>query len=190
MHPEIDLVTTPSGVWSQWSIPITVHPTSTPGSSFFGNSKQAAGFTIDTDKLFATLFNKALEGDADCGGLLSYGYYSGENITHLAEGRPLFVRTPESNFNPSQLQVQYLFTAFGAMKIGMNILKQEHVAIDKIVGHGGIFKTPEVGQKVLAAVMDAPVTAWKQPEKAAHGASHCWPPTPIARRHQRLWMHF
>ena len=158
VHPEIDLVTTPAG-----SLVAMVHTNNCSSDinawvKLFREFSEAAGFTIDTDKLFATLFNKALEGDADCGGLLSYGYYSGENITHLAEGRPLFVRTPESNFNLANFMRVHLFTAFGAMKIGMNILKQEHVAIDKIVGHGGIFKTPEVGQKVLAAVMDAPVT--------------------------------
>lgn len=82
-----------------------------------------------------------------------------------------------------QLVRVHLFTAFGAMKIGMNILKQEHVAIDKIVGHGGIFKTPEVGQKVLAAVMDAPVTVMETAGEAVHGTSHCWrTPTPIARK--------
>ena len=158
VHPEIDLVTTPSG-----SSVAMVHTNNCSSDinawvKLFREFSDAAGIEIGTDKLFATLFDKALEGDDDCGGLLSYGYFSGENITHLAEGRPLFVRSPESNFNLANFMRVHLFTAFGAMKIGMDILKQENVAIDKIVGHGGIFKTPRVGQQVLAAVMDAPVT--------------------------------
>ena len=113
---------------------------------------------ISRDKLFTVLFNKALEGDTDCGGLLSYGYFSGENITGVNEGRPLFVRTPGSRFDLANFMRIHLASAFGAMRIGMDILKSENVQIDRLVGHGGIFKTPEVGQRILASAMEAPVT--------------------------------
>ena len=100
-----------------------------------------------------------MEGDDDCGGLLSYGYLSGENITGVAEGRPLFVRSPKSNFNLSNFMRVHLFTSLSALKIGMDIMmKEEHVEIDTILGHGGLFKTKGVGQKILAAAINAPVS--------------------------------
>ena len=109
--------------------------------------------------LFGTLYNKALEGDKDCGGLLSYGYLSGENITGVTEGRPLFVRSPESRFNLANFMRTHLYTSLGALKVGMDILlKEEHVQIDKILGHGGLFKTKGVGQGILAAAIDTPVS--------------------------------
>ena len=104
-------------------------------------------------------FRKAMEGDPDCGGLLSYGYFSGENITHMEEGRPLFVRTPKSNFNLANFMRVHLFTALGALKVGMDILfKEENVQADKILGHGGLFKTKGVGQKIMAAALNTPVS--------------------------------
>lgn len=105
------------------------------------------------------LLNKALEADPDGGGLLSYGYLSGENITGIEKGRPLFVRSPESRFNLPNFMRTHLFTAFAALKIGMDILtKKENVAIDSILAHGGLFKTPIVGQKIVAAAMNVPVS--------------------------------
>ena len=114
---------------------------------------------IDKNQLFSTLYNKALEGDKDCGGLLAYGYLSGEHITHFEEGRPLFVRTPGSHFSLANFMRVNLYTALGALKTGLDILSsKEGVEVDKILGHGGLFKTPGVGQKILAAAMNAPVS--------------------------------
>ena len=111
------------------------------------------------NKLFGTLYNKALEGDSDCGGLLAYNYFSGEHITGFEEGRPLFVRSPESKFNLANFMRVHLFTALGALKIGLDILlKEEGVKLDQILGHGGLFKTKDVGQKIMAAAIDAPVS--------------------------------
>jgi len=119
----------------------------------------ALGYEADDGKLFSVLLNKALEADPDGGGLLSYGYLSGENITGLEEGRPLFVRSPKSRFNLANFMRTHLFTAFGALKIGMDILtEQERVAIDSILAHGGLFKTPVVGQRLLAAALNVPVS--------------------------------
>ncbi|HCC3219330.1 TPA: hypothetical protein M4455_003057, partial [Legionella pneumophila] len=125
----------------------------------FRESLEAMGQKVDMNKLFEALLSTALEADPDGGGLLSYGYYSGENITGLESGRPLFVRSPESTFNLANFMRTHLFSAFGALKIGMDILtKQEDVAIDSILGHGGLFKTPVVGQKIVAAAMNTPVS--------------------------------
>lgn len=158
VHPEIDLVTTPVG-----DLVAMVHTNNCSSEinawiSLFKEFSESLGLEISTEKLYTTLFEKALEGAPDCGGMLSYGYYSGENITGMNEGRPLFVRTPESIFDLANFMRLHLSSAFGAMRIGMEILKQENIQIDKLVGHGGIFKTPEVGQKILAAAMEAPVT--------------------------------
>jgi sugar (pentulose or hexulose) kinase len=117
------------------------------------------GVEIDQSKLFEMLYQKALEGEADCGDLLSYNYFSGEHITHFEEGRPLFVRTPESHFTLANFMRVHLFSALGALKIGLDILfEQEHVKVDQVLGHGGFFKTKGVGQKVMAAAMNVPVS--------------------------------
>ena len=125
----------------------------------FREFAESFGMEVDMNQLFGTLYNKALEGDKDCGGLLSYGYLSGENITGVTEGRPLFVRSPESRFNLANFMRTHLYTSLGALKVGMDILlKEEHVQIDKILGHGGLFKTKGVGQGILAAAIDTPVS--------------------------------
>jgi sugar (pentulose or hexulose) kinase len=113
----------------------------------------------DMDRLYGVLYNKALEGDADCGGLLAYNYFSGEHITGFEEGRPLFARSPESKFTLANFMRTHLFTSLGALKLGLDImLKQEGVKVDQMLGHGGLFKTAGVGQKIMAAAIDAPVT--------------------------------
>lgn len=111
---------------------------------------EAMGQKIETNKLFEVMLNKALEADSDGGGLLSYGYFSGENITGLEKGRPLFVRSPESRFNLANFMRTHLFTAFAALKIGMDILtKEEKIEIDSILAHGGLFKTLLSDKKLL-----------------------------------------
>lgn len=158
VHREIDLVTTPVG-----DLVAMVHTNNCSSEingwmKLFREFVDTLGVEISTDKLYETLFNKALEGDADCGGLLAYGYYSGENITRMSEGRPLFARTPESNFNLANFMRTHIASAFGAMRIGMEILKEEGIQVDQLVGHGGIFKTPKVAQGILAAAMETSVT--------------------------------
>ncbi len=159
VYTQIDMVTTPSG-----SLVAMAHANNCTSDlnawvALFREYSEAMGIKVDTNTLFSTLYNKALEGDADCGGLLSYGYYSGENILPIDEGRPLFVRTPESKFNLANFMRTHLYAALGALKIGMDILvKEEKIQIDKILGHGGLFKTPKVGQRIMAAAMQAPVS--------------------------------
>ena len=118
----------------------------------------ALGVELSESKLFEVLYEKGLTGDADCGGLLAYNYFSGEHLTHLEEGRPLFVRMPESRFTLSNFMRAHLFSALGALKIGLDIFEQEKVKIDQVLGHGGFFKTKEVGQRIMAAVMNVPVS--------------------------------
>ena len=159
VYTEIDMVTTPSG--SPVAMAHANNCTSDLNAwvNIFKEYSEAMGMKVDMNTLFGTLYNKALEGDADCGGLLSYGYYSGENIIPIDEGRPVFIRTPNSKFNLANFMRTHLYAALGALKIGMDILvKEEHIQIDKILGHGGLFKTPGVSQRIMAAAMQAPVS--------------------------------
>jgi sugar (pentulose or hexulose) kinase len=159
VYPEIDIVATPTGK------PVAmVHSNNCTSDlnawvDLFDEFTDVLGVEISQSQLFEILFQKALKGDADAGGLLSFNYFSGEHITHLEEGRPLFVRTPESHFTLANFMRMHLFSALGALKIGMDILfEQEKVKIDQILGHGGFFKTKEVGQKMMAAAMNVPVS--------------------------------
>jgi len=159
VYPEIDRVTTPSGS------PVgMVHANNCSSDlnawiGLFREFGEAMGHGADSGKLFGVMLNKALEGDPDGGGLLSYGYLSGENITGIEKGRPLFVRSPESRFTLANFMRTHLFAAFGALRIGMDILTEnERGAIDRIAAHGGLFKTPVVGQKIAAAALNAPIS--------------------------------
>jgi sugar (pentulose or hexulose) kinase len=159
LYPEIDMVTTPTGK------PVAmVHSNNCTSDlnawvDIFQEFTQALGVETSESKLYETLYQKALTGDADGGGLLAFNYVSGEHITHLKEGRPLFVRTPESRFTLSNFMRTHLFSSLGALKIGMDILfEQEQVKLDQLLGHGGFFKTKEVGQKMMAAAMNVPVS--------------------------------
>ncbi len=159
VHREIDMVTTPDGA------PVAmVHCNNCTSDinawvSLLGEFAAAIGAPQDKGRLFTLLFRKALEGDADCGGLLSYNYFSGEGVTDLDEGRPLFARTPDARFTLANFMRAHLLSALSTLKIGLDILTQtEQVAIDKLYGHGGFFKTPEVGQRMLSAAVGAPVS--------------------------------
>lgn len=159
VYPEIDLVTTPTG-----NLVAMVHCNNCTSDlnawvNLFKEFAEAMGMQVDMNQLFGTLYHKAMEGDADCGGLLAYNYFSGEHITGFEEGRPLFVRTPESKFNLANFMRVNLFTSLGALKTGMDILlKEEGVRLDKILGHGGLFKTKGVGQNLLGGAIDTPVS--------------------------------
>ena len=158
VYPEIDMVTTPTGK------PVAmVHSNNCTSDlnawvDLFREFTDTLGVEISQSRLFELLYQKALTGDADGGGLLAYNYFSGEHITHLEEGRPLFVRTPESRFTLANFMRVHLFSALGALRLGLDILfDQEQVQIDQVLGHGGFFKTREVGQKIMAAAMNVPV---------------------------------
>ncbi len=158
-YPQIDMVTTPDG-----SPVAMVHANNCTSDlnawvNLCGEVLDAFGVKVSNEELYGTLYRKSLEADPDCGGLLSYGFLSGENIMDCAEGRPLFMRTPESTFTLANFMRSHLYTSFGALKVGMDLLMQEeNVALDTIYGHGGIFKTKGVAQNYLAAALNAPVS--------------------------------
>jgi sugar (pentulose or hexulose) kinase len=158
LYPEIDMVTTPTGK------PVAmVHSNNCTSDlnawvELFQEFTRALGVEMSESSLFEMLYKKGLTGDADAGGLLVYNYFSGEHLTQLEEGRPLFVRTPESKFTLANFMRAHLFSALGALKIGLAIFEKEKVKIDQILGHGGFFKTKEVGQRIMAAAMNVPVS--------------------------------
>ena len=158
LHHEIDMVTTPSGR------PVAMVHTNTCTTDLnawvglFGEFAEAMGLDIDQSQLFETLYKLALTGDADGGGLLAYNYIAGEPITDFEVGRPLFVRSPESKFTLANFMRTHLYASLGTLKIGMDILfEEEGVEIDQLLGHGGFFKTPEVGQHMMATALGVPV---------------------------------
>lgn len=159
VYDAIDVVTTPSGDGVAM-----VHCNNCTSDlnawvNLFKEFAESFGMKVDMNELFGTLYRKALEGDAECGGLLAYNYFSGEHVTGFEEGRPLFVRTPESKFNLANFMRVHLFTALGALKTGLDVLlKEEGVKLDRILGHGGLFKTKGVGQKIVAGAINAPVS--------------------------------
>ena len=159
VHREIDMVTTPAGR------PVAmVHCNNCTSDinawvRLLGEFAEVIGAPQDKGTLFTLLFRKALEGDADCGGLLSYNYFSGEGVTDLDEGRPVFTRTPDAAFTLANFMRTHLLSALATLKIGLDILTDtEQVRIDKLYGHGGFFKTPGVGQRLLSAAVGAPVS--------------------------------
>ncbi|MDT8305680.1 MAG: FGGY-family carbohydrate kinase [Anaerolineae bacterium] len=159
VYPEIDVVTTPTGK------PVAmVHSNNCTSDlnawvDLFREFGDAFGMEISQSDLFERLYQQALTGDADGGGLLTYNYVSGEHITHFEEGRPLFVRTPNSRFTLANFMRVHLFSALATLKIGLDILfEKEQVKIDRVRGHGGFFKTKEVGQRIIAAAMNVPVS--------------------------------
>lgn len=159
VHEEIDLVTTPTG-----ELVAMVHCNNCTSdinawAHLFKEFGESMGMKVDTNQLYTTLFQKALEGEADCGGVMGYNYFSGEPVTGLEEGRPMVIRTPDCHFTLANFMRMQLFTSLGALKAGLDILlKEEAVKVDKMFGHGGFFKTPVVGQKIMSAAMNAPVS--------------------------------
>lgn len=158
VYEEIDMVTTPTGK------PVAmVHCNNCTNeinawANVFKDFLISIGQTPDMNKIFTAMFTEALNGETNAGGLLLYNYLSGEPITGLTEGRPLLARTPEGKLNFANFMRAQLYSALATLKIGMDILENENVAIDKLLGHGGYFKTPVVGQRLMAAATNAPVS--------------------------------
>ena len=158
VYQEIDLVTTPTGR------PVAmVHCNNCTNDtnawvSVLGETARLFGAAPSTGELYTRLYEKSLEGDPDCGGLLVCNYMAGEGVTHMDAGRPLVIRKPESKFTLANFFRAQLYSTMSTLKIGMDILAKEQVAIDSLTGHGGLFKTPVVGQKYMAAACGAPVT--------------------------------
>ncbi len=155
----IDMVTTPDG-----SLVAMVHCNNCTSDlnawvNLFKEYQQLLGVPVDMNEVFGKLYNNAMTGDPDCGGLLSYNYFSGEPVTGLAEGRPLFVRKATDKFSLANFMRANLYASVAVLKIGNDILfNEEKVEVDRITGHGGLFKTPGVGQRVLAAALNSPIS--------------------------------
>lgn len=155
----IDIVTTPDG-----SPVAMVHCNNCTSEinawvSMFAEMEKLMGHEVDMNELYTRLFTHALDGEADCGGLLSYNYVSGEPVTGLADGRPLFVRAANDRFTLANFMRTQLYAAIGVLKIGNDILlNDEKVGVDRITGHGGYFKTAGVGQRFLAAALGSPIS--------------------------------
>ncbi len=158
VHRELDLVTTPAG-----DLVAMVHCNNCTSDlnawvNLFGEFAKSVGMTLSADQLYGALYKEALKGDADCGGVLAYNYYSGEGVTAFDEGRPLLVRLPDAAFNLANFMRANLYSAAATLKVGLDILmKEENVQVDSMLGHGGLFKTKGVGQRFMAAAMNAPV---------------------------------
>ena len=157
-YKSIDIVTTPDGA------PVAmVHCNNCTSDlnawvNIFKEYQQLLGVPVDMDEVYGKLYNHALTGDADCGGLMAYNYISGEPVTGLAEGRPLFVRSAHDKFNLANFMRTNLYASVGVLKIGNDILfNDEQVQVDRITGHGGLFKTKGVGQRILAAAINSPI---------------------------------
>lgn len=158
VHEEIDLVTTPAGA------PVAmVHCNNCTNDtnawvSVLGETAELFGAEPSDGELFTRLYKQSMLGDPDCGGVVVCNYLAGEGVTHIDAGRPLVVRTPESKFTLANFFRAQLYATMATLKIGMDILAGEGVAIDSLTGHGGLFKTPVVGQSYMAAACNAPIT--------------------------------
>ncbi len=161
VYEEIDLVTTPTGK------PVAmVHCNNCTNdmnawTSVLNETARLFGADPDTGEIYTKLYQKSLEGEADCGGITAYNYMAGEGVTHLDAGRPMVIRRPDSKFTLANFLRAQLYSTMATLAVGMDILAKENVAIDCLMGHGGLFKTPVVGQKYLAAACNAPVTCMK-----------------------------
>ena len=156
-HPEVDLVTTPAGD------PVAMVHCNNGASELgawagvFGRFAAALGHPTEPDVVFGTLLREALDGDADGGGLLAYNYLAGEPITGCTDGRPLVVRTPDSELTLANFARTQLYSAFATLSLGMEVLAEEGVELDVMVAHGGLFRTEGVAQRMLAAALGMPV---------------------------------
>lgn len=158
VYEEIDVIQTPNG-----SVSAMVHSNNCTTEincwvSLFGEALETFGCDVKTDSLYETLFNKAVEGDADCGGLMAYGFHSGEHLLNLSSGCPLFLHEPNAKFNLANFMRTQIYTSFGVLKKGLDILKNnENLELDKITAHGGLFKTKGVAQNILSSAINTPV---------------------------------
>jgi sugar (pentulose or hexulose) kinase len=169
VHTEIDMVATPAGKPVAMAHGNNCTTDLDAWVKVFGEVAGITGAKIGKADLYDALYNTALEGDSDCGGLLSYNYYSGEHITGIEQGRPLFVRSPDSRFTLANFMRETLFSTMATLKLGMNILTEnEQVRLERMLGHGGLFKTKGVGQRLMAACLNVPVAVM---ESAGEGGA-------------------
>ena len=159
-YPEIDVVATPSGKTVAMAHTNTCSSEIDAWVNLIADAARAMGWPLDMNQLYSTLFRKALEGDADCDGIIAFNYFAGEPLTATETGRPMLVRLPDSKMTIANFMRSQLNGAIATLKIGMDMLaEEEQVESDKLLGHGGFFKTPGVGQQILANALNVPITA-------------------------------
>lgn len=157
VHEEIDVVTTPAG-----DAVAMVHCNNgaselSAWAGLFGRFAKAIGSGVDQDGVFAALLNEALAGRADGGGLLSFNNLAGEPVAGLPDGRPMVVRAPDSSFTLANFMRTQVYAVFSTLSLGMRILDAEKVQVDRLLAHGGLFRTAGPAQRILAAALGAPV---------------------------------
>lgn len=160
-HREIDMVTTPDGLPVAMAHCNNCTTDINGWVSLFKEFSALLGVNVENGQLFDLLFNEAHKGSADCGGLISYNYFSGEGITDLDKGAPVFLRSPDSALTVADFMRSNIYSAFATLKIGLDLLKKENIEIENLFAHGGLFKTPQVAQRILSAATDTPVTVSK-----------------------------
>ena len=162
VHTEIDVLLSPGGHTAALVHCNNCTTDINEWVEMLGETAALFGAPQDKGTLFTKLFEAALAGDPACGGLITFNYHSGEVITGLDEGRTLLVRKQNAAFTLPNLMRSLLLSAVATLKLGVDLLtKEEHVIIDKLYGHGGYFKTPEVGQRLLSAAIGVPVSVMK-----------------------------
>ena len=158
-YPEIDVVATPAGKTVAMAHTNTCTSEIDAWVNLIADAAKAMGWPADKNELYPALYRKALEGDADCSGIIAFNYFAGEPLTHTENGRPMLVRLPESKLTIANLMRAQLYGAIGTLKIGMDMLaREEQVESDTLLGHGGFFKTPGVGQQILADALNVPIS--------------------------------
>ena len=158
-YPEVDVVCTPSGKAVAMVHTNTCTPEIDAWVNLIADTAHVMGWPVDMNALYTTLFHKAMEGKADCDGIISFNYYTGEPLTDTETGRPMVLRLPESNMNIANFMRAQLYGAIATLKLGVDMLEEkEQVETDRLMGHGGFFKTPGVGQQILADALNVPIT--------------------------------
>lgn len=158
-YPEIDVVATPAGKTVAMAHTNTCTSEIDAWVNLIADAAQAMGWPVDKNELYPAMYRKALEGDADCSGIIAFNYFAGEPLTGTENGRPMLLRLPDSKLSIANLMRSQLYGAIATLKIGMDMLaREEHVESDRLLGHGGFFKTPGVGQQILADALNVPIT--------------------------------
>ena len=158
-YPEIDVVSTPAGKTVAMAHTNTCTSEIDVWVNLIADAAKTMGWPLDMDQLYTTLFQKALEGDPDCSGIISFNYFAGEPLTATETGRPMVVRLPESKMSIANFMRSQLYGAIATLKLGMDMLaREEQVESDVLLGHGGFFKTPGVGQQILADALNVPIS--------------------------------
>ena len=158
VYEEIDLVTSPTGAPVAMGHCNNCTNDTNAWAGVLCETAELFGAEPSISELYTRLYKKSLDGEADCGGITVCNYLAGEGVTHMDEGRPLVIRRPDSKFTLANFFRAQLYSTMATLKIGMDILVAEGVAINSLTGHGGLFKTPVVGQTYMAAACNAPVT--------------------------------